>query len=166
MRLLETQSSRRASRFSCTRPTAAARRRRLGGRIKIRLFQKWPVRQKSGKRPLVNGHNGGSSPDLDLQGIKMRLYTMDPIQPPRLEISVHAPHGVGAAASTRGAHQNPENSRCAFRSLTDVKWGEFKSLGFGGGGAGAVGGGAKEGRIDGRLRFDLTENARAEHLAK
>jgi hypothetical protein len=49
----------------------------------------------------------------------------------------------------------------AFRSLTDLKWGEFESLGFGSGGGGLGGGAAKEGGIEGRLRFDLTENARA-----
>ncbi|KAJ7271461.1 hypothetical protein C8J57DRAFT_1449901 [Mycena rebaudengoi] len=63
-----------------------------------------------------------------------------------------------------------------FRSLTDLKWGEFESLGFGdnggggagGGGFGFSGGGAGKGAggIEGKLRFDLTENARAERLAK
>ncbi|KAJ7079916.1 hypothetical protein C8R43DRAFT_1083182 [Mycena crocata] len=55
----------------------------------------------------------------------------------------------------------------AFRSLTDMKWGEFESLGFGsGGGGGGDVGPIREGGIEGRLRFDLTENARAERLAK
>ncbi|KAJ7612952.1 hypothetical protein DFH06DRAFT_1109345 [Mycena polygramma] len=79
-------------------------------------------------------------------------------------------YGLAASSSANPAPSttslSSEDSGGAFRSLTDLKWGEFESLGFGGGGAGAVGGGAKEGGIDGRLRFDLTENARAERLAK
>ncbi|KAJ7149733.1 hypothetical protein C8R46DRAFT_915583 [Mycena filopes] len=55
-----------------------------------------------------------------------------------------------------------EDSGGAFRSLTDMKWGEFESLGFGS----DAHGGAKEGGIETKLKFDLTENARAERLAK
>lgn len=39
-----------------------------------------------------------------------------------------------------------------FRSLTDLKWGEFESMGFGGLGA--------DGEAERKLQFDLTESAR------
>nr|GAT57935.1 predicted protein [Mycena chlorophos] len=58
----------------------------------------------------------------------------------------------------------------AFRSLTDLQWGAFESLGFEHGSGFEVGvagpGDKKSGGIEGRLRFDLTENARAERAAK
>ncbi|KAK7018130.1 F-box domain-containing protein [Favolaschia claudopus] len=61
-----------------------------------------------------------------------------------------------------------EDAGGAFRSLTDLKWGEFESLGFGSGvGVSSPGGvGAGEGGIETKLKFDLTENARAERMAK
>ncbi|KAJ7016606.1 hypothetical protein C8F04DRAFT_1019007 [Mycena alexandri] len=59
-----------------------------------------------------------------------------------------------------------EDGAGAFRSLTDLKWGEFESLGFGSNGGDAGFGNVKEGGIEGKLKFDLTENARAERLAK
>ncbi|ESK90800.1 hypothetical protein Moror_4037 [Moniliophthora roreri MCA 2997] len=45
-----------------------------------------------------------------------------------------------------------------FKSLTDLKWGEFESLGFGGLGTGGEG--------DKKLEFDLTEGARNERARK
>ncbi|KAJ7702067.1 hypothetical protein B0H16DRAFT_750216 [Mycena metata] len=56
-----------------------------------------------------------------------------------------------------------EDGAGAFRSLTDLKWGEFESLGFG---SNAGDAGANQGGIETKLKFDLTENARAERLAK
>ncbi|CAK5278270.1 unnamed protein product [Mycena citricolor] len=73
--------------------------------------------------------------------------------------SAYTPSNTSLASDTDGG---------AFRSLTDLKWGEFESLGFSHGtGAGLVATPSrKEPGIDGRLKFDLTENARAERAAK
>ncbi|KAJ7196677.1 hypothetical protein GGX14DRAFT_526692 [Mycena pura] len=60
----------------------------------------------------------------------------------------------------------------AFRSLTDLQWGAFESLGFDGRADGArsfelvTTGENRDSGIEARLKFDLTENARAERLAK
>ncbi|KAF4588102.1 hypothetical protein EYR38_010067 [Pleurotus pulmonarius] len=45
-----------------------------------------------------------------------------------------------------------------FRSLTDLKWGEFESMGFGGLGA--------DGEAESKLQFDLTESARLSRSEK
>ncbi|KAF7293338.1 F-box domain-containing protein [Mycena kentingensis (nom. inval.)] len=77
-----------------------------------------------------------------------------------------SPSTTSLASSTGGGGET------SFRSLTDMQWGAFESLGFGHGGGTGVGGfeisatGEKGGGIEGRLKFDLTENARAERAAK
>ncbi|KAJ7076969.1 hypothetical protein B0H15DRAFT_862667 [Mycena belliarum] len=91
-----------------------------------------------------------------------------------LQSSLSASSGTGSYFSSpssynlaSGSSTSLSDDGSAFRSLTDMKWGEFESLGFGSsGGATGGGGGMKEGGIEGRLRFDLTENARAERLTK
>ncbi|KIL59331.1 hypothetical protein M378DRAFT_85208, partial [Amanita muscaria Koide BX008] len=50
---------------------------------------------------------------------------------------------------------NPREGEDRFRSLTDMRWGEFESMGFGGIGEG-----------DKKLEFDLTEGARQERNKK
>ncbi|KAL0566142.1 hypothetical protein V5O48_015876 [Marasmius crinis-equi] len=62
--------------------------------------------------------------------------------------------GVG---NTRGL-SSTTTSDDRFKSLTDLKWGEFESLGFGGLGTGGVG--------DKKLEFDLTESARSARAMK
>ncbi|KAJ7746166.1 hypothetical protein DFH07DRAFT_1038602 [Mycena maculata] len=92
-----------------------------------------------------------------------------PFNASSLNTSTGAPYGTSGSPSAYNLSAPSTTSLTedgsAFRSLTDLKWGEFESLGFGGSGE-ASPGGAKEGGIEGRLRFDLTENARAERMAK
>ncbi|KAJ6603623.1 hypothetical protein DFH09DRAFT_1301403 [Mycena vulgaris] len=81
--------------------------------------------------------------------------------------SLSASSGSGYTSSpsalTSRARRLRHWARTAPRSvLTDMKWGGFGSLDFGG----DAGGGVKEGGMEGQLRFDLTENARAERLAE
>ncbi|KAJ7209450.1 hypothetical protein B0H12DRAFT_1330088 [Mycena haematopus] len=103
----------------------------------------------------------------------------------RLDLGVGVHPALSSASSLR-VDEQPRHHHLgrwrgggAFRSLTDLKWGEFESLGFGfgsgggaGGGGGDSGGGGGAGAgggaagLEGKLRFDLTENARAERLAK
>ncbi|KAJ7051535.1 hypothetical protein C8F01DRAFT_1174871 [Mycena amicta] len=84
-------------------------------------------------------------------------------------------HSLTSPSSTSLASTTESAAPGAFRSLTDLQWGAFESLGFGHGSGAGVGGfemgaGAvaesAAGGIDGRLKFDLTENARAERAAK
>ncbi|KAJ6613879.1 hypothetical protein B0H10DRAFT_196553 [Mycena sp. CBHHK59/15] len=92
-----------------------------------------------------------------------------------LPASLHPETGSAASALTSPSTTSLSvgaGTDAAFRSLTDLKWGEFESLGFGSGGVddGSTGGGFGFSRetegIEGKLRFDLTENARAERLMK
>ncbi|KAJ7430346.1 hypothetical protein B0H11DRAFT_1764435, partial [Mycena galericulata] len=80
-------------------------------------------------------------------------------------LNASSPYGSNAPSAYHSTTSLTEDGS-AFRSLTDMKWGEFESLGFGSGGETSPGGVKQEGGIEGRLRFDLTENARAERLAK
>ncbi|KAF7291451.1 F-box domain-containing protein [Mycena indigotica] len=91
------------------------------------------------------------------------------LSPPTPYSSLTSPSSTSLAST--------ESAPGAFRSLTDLQWGAFESLGFGHGTGDGVGGfevglgvGDKgevgKGGIEGRLRFDLTENARAERAAK
>ncbi|KAF9264991.1 hypothetical protein L218DRAFT_1023055 [Marasmius fiardii PR-910] len=61
---------------------------------------------------------------------------------------------LGAGGLGLGTHSGEDR----FKSLTDLKWGEFESLGFGGLGTGGAG--------DKKLEFDLTESARNTRATK
>ncbi|KAJ7627265.1 hypothetical protein FB45DRAFT_795432 [Roridomyces roridus] len=72
------------------------------------------------------------------------------------------------SAYTASSTSLVSSEESTFKSLTDFKWGEFETLGFGSLGNESTNssGGGGAGGIETRLKFDLTENARAERMAK
>ncbi|TFK71413.1 hypothetical protein BDN72DRAFT_765019 [Pluteus cervinus] len=102
------------------------------------------------------------------EGYKKRMDMLSTFHPDIGPNSNLAPGGMSSAPSASSSlssapslldvdHFNLAGNREGedrFRSLTDLKWGEFETLGF------------SSGEADKKLQFDLTETARTERVAK
>ncbi|KAJ7594334.1 hypothetical protein C8J56DRAFT_926494 [Mycena floridula] len=99
--------------------------------------------------------NGATSPPTYSDAYRKRMNMPNNTQPDTAYTSNYMPY---ASTSPARAASSDSFGEARFRSLTDLKWGEFENLGFGG--LGADPGSEK------KLQFDLTEGARESRAAK
>lgn len=92
------------------------------------------------------GLGGSVEPDM------MISSTSPPSTSSTSSTSTFSTYSTAPSAGGDYFHTPPTPKGAGFRSLTDLKWGEFESMGFGGLGT--------EGEHDRKLQFDLTEGAR------